>query len=207
MSDDTLNPGERLLEGNANAENLQASTEERLLTGTQPAQIPSTQPVHTQPVQAQPAQPHDLRAEAAELLGAQTDHLVLYEERAKVDVVRESAGAVTIRKVVTEREEMVPVTLRSECLEIVVQPGAGCVRMGGEQLQEGQTYQIELSTERASVQKEVVPISEVSFEKRTVSQDTQQTVTLRREVLDVEDPQHLVINAAEFVQDKPGEQR
>ena len=136
--------------------------------------------------------------QASGLLAGQTDRLVLYEERAKVDVVRESLGAVTVRKVVTEREELVPVTLRSECLEIVVQPGAGCVRMGDQELQPGQTYQVELTNERASVHKEIVPISEVSFEKRAVSQDVQQTVTLRREVLDIEDPQHLVANRSEL---------
>ncbi|ADY26268.1 Domain of unknown function DUF2382-containing protein [Deinococcus proteolyticus MRP] len=140
----------------------------------------------------------DLRTEAAGLLADQTDRLVLYEERARVDVVRESRGAVTVRKVVTEREEMVPVTLRSEYLEILVHEGAGRVRMGDQELQPGQTYQVELSTERASVHKEIVPISEVSFEKRAVSEEVQQTVTLRREVLDVEDPQNLVANRSEL---------
>ncbi|GHF97303.1 hypothetical protein GCM10017783_06430 [Deinococcus piscis] len=140
----------------------------------------------------------DLRTEAAGLLAGQSDRLVLYEERARVDVVRESRGVVTVRKVVTEREEMVPVTLRSEYLEIVVNEGAGRVRMGDQELQPGQTYQVELTTERASIQKELVPLSEVSFEKRAVSEAVQQTVTLRREVLDIEDPQNLVANRSEL---------
>lgn len=177
MTDDNLKPGERHLEA----------------VGQQPEGLDVT---------GEQAEIHagaaDLRSEAAGLLAAQGDRLTLYEERARVDVVRESRGAVTVRKVVTEREEMVPVTLRSECLEIVVQEGAGCVRMDGQELQPGQTYQVELTAERASVHKEVVPISEVSFEKRAVTEDVQQTLTLRREVLDIEDPQQLVANRSEL---------
>lgn len=177
MTDDRLNPGERHLEATETTE------QSRDLPGTT-AEMG-----------------HDLRTESTGLLAGQTDRLVLYEERANVEVIRESVGAVTVRKVVREREEMVPVTLRTECLEIVVREGAGCVRMGDQELQPGQSYEVELTTERASIQKEIVPISEVSFEKRAVQQDVQETVTLRREVLDIEDPQGLVANRTDLLDD------
>lgn len=199
MTDEHLKPGERHLEANEQTQTPEVPAAGA--TDQSAAQVPATQtPVAglSEAGSTSTQSERDLRSEAATLLAGQSDRLVLYEERARVDVVRESQGAVTVRKVVTEREEMVPVTLRSECLEILVHEGAGCVRMGDQELQPGQTYQVELTTERANVQKEIVPISEVSFEKRAVSEDVQQTVTLRREVLDIEDPQNLVANRAEL---------
>lgn len=196
MTDKDLQPGERYLEGTQ----AQATQADAALTGERHLVADQTVSTSTVPVTA--AAQADLHTAAAQpqtgLLAGQTDRLVLYEERARVDVVREAQGAVTVRKVVTEREEMIPVTLRRECLEIVVQPGAGCVRLDGKDLEAGQTYQVELSNERATVQKEVVATSEVSFEKRAVTEEVRQTVTLRREVLDVQDPQDLIANRAEL---------
>ncbi|MFC6591245.1 YsnF/AvaK domain-containing protein [Deinococcus lacus] len=125
------------------------------------------------------------------------DRLVLHEERAQVQVLREAAGAVTLQKRVVERQEQIPVTIRSEVLEITVKPGAGRVVLDGQELEAGQTYQVELTTERAAVQKEVVAISEVSIGKRAETVAHTEMVTLRREVLDVKDPGALIANAAE----------
>ena len=171
MTNDVPNPGERHLEA---------------ATGTEP--LTTAADVQAQDVQAHPAG----------LLSAGTDRLVLHEERADVQVVREALGQVTVRKAVTEREEMIPVTLRSEVLEITVQPGAGRVIMDGRELEPGQTYTVELTTERAAVTKEVVPVSEVTLGKRVLEETRQETVTLRREVLDVQDPQNLIANRAEL---------
>ncbi|MDO4264585.1 MAG: YsnF/AvaK domain-containing protein, partial [Deinococcus sp.] len=192
---DNLKPGERYLEAAGDQTDLTTQTVQNAQTDLSAGRDVARGQLGTDTALGGE---RDLRTEATDLLAGQTDRLVLYEERARVDVVRESLGAVTVRKLVTEREEMVPVTLRSEYLEIVVHEGAGRVRMDGQELQPGQTYQVELTTERASVHKELVPISEVSLEKRAVAEDVQQTVTLRREVLDVEDPQNLIANRSEL---------
>lgn len=191
MTDNELKAGERYLEGTGSSV---TEGQERVLVG----QTGDTAAAAERHLTADTAAQDTQLTQTNKLLASDTDRLVLYEERAKVDVVRESQGAVTVRKVVTEREEMIPVTLRRECLEIVVQPGAGCVRLDGKDLEAGQTYQVELSNERATVQKEVVAVSEVSFEKRAVTEEVKQAVTLRREVLDVQDPQNLIANRAEI---------
>lgn len=120
------------------------------------------------------------------------DHLTLHEERAKVEVRREQAGAVSIRKVVRERQEVIPVILISETLEITVQDGAGKVRLNGEELEAGRTYEILIHDEKAVVEKEIFALSDVNLSKQTHTTTYSEEVTLRREVLDVRDPQGLV---------------
>ncbi|MEW6420992.1 MAG: YsnF/AvaK domain-containing protein [Deinococcota bacterium] len=112
--------------------------------------------------------------------------LVLHEERAEVEVLRELAGTVQIRRVVTERQETVPITLISERLEITVTEGGGRVRMNGEELEPGRTYTVELSEERAQIHKQVYPFQEVTIAKQRETFTQTEQVTLRREELDVQ---------------------
>lgn len=114
--------------------------------------------------------------------------LVLREERATVDVTREAAGSVEVRRVVTEREETVPITLYREVLEITVKDGGGRVLMNGEPLEPGRTYEIPISEERAEIRKQVYPFQEVIIAKELQRFTQDEQVTLRREELDV---QHL----------------
>lgn len=120
------------------------------------------------------------------------EHLTLHEERAKVEVRREYAGTVSIRKVVKERQEVIPVTLTTEVLEITVQDGAGKVTLNGEELEVGRTYEILIQDEKAVVEKQVFALSDISLSKQTHTFTHTQEVTLRREELDVRDPQGLV---------------
>ncbi|MEF2280053.1 YsnF/AvaK domain-containing protein [Deinococcus sp. YIM 134068] len=119
--------------------------------------------------------------------------LRLHEERAVVEVVPESLGAVTIRRVVTERQEVVPITLSSERLEITVREGVGGrVTMNGEVMEVGRTYEVPIYEERALINKEIFPLSDVTIAKQRETYKQVETLTLRREELDVEDPQGLV---------------
>jgi len=157
-------------------------------------------------------------------LGTESEvgRLQLLEERAQVQVLREGIGQVQVRKVLRERQEMVPVTLSTEVLEIVVTPvaqgaaahaAAGSVTEGGamgqgvsqilidgKPLQVGQSYEIPLTEERVQVVKQVYPISEVLIRKQAQSTTHQETVMLRHEEFEVLDEQGL----ARFVDDLPG---
>lgn len=114
------------------------------------------------------------------------ERLTLHEERAEVEIVREAGGAVQIRRVVTERREVLPVTLSREHLEITVTDGTGLVRMNGEVLEPGRVYEVQLSEERAVVEKQVYPIQEVTIAKTVQTFMHSEEVTLRREELDVQ---------------------
>jgi len=121
------------------------------------------------------------------------ERLRLHEERAIVEVIPEQMGAVTVRRVVREREEVVPITLHSEYLEITVQEGTGGrVTLKGEPLEVGRIYEVPLYEERAVVDKQVYPLSDVTIAKQARSYTQTERVTLRREELDVEDPMGLV---------------
>lgn len=121
------------------------------------------------------------------------DRLRLHEERAIVEVIPEQVGAVTVRRVVREREEVVPITLHSEYLEITVREGTGGrVTLKGEPLEVGRTYEVQLYEERAVVDKQIYPLSDVTIAKQSRSYTQTEHLTLRREELDVEDPMGLV---------------
>lgn len=140
------------------------------------------QDAHTDPARRE-------REERRELI----ERLRLYEERANVEVVPEVVGAVTIRRVVTERQEMVPITLRREHLEITVKENTGGrATLNGEELEVGRVYEVPLYEERAQFEKLVYPLSDVTIAKEARTYTQTQEVTLRREELAVEDPQGLV---------------
>lgn len=119
--------------------------------------------------------------------------LRLHEERAVVEVVPEGLAAVTIRRVLTQREEVVPITLGREHLEITVREGqGGRVLMNGEPLEVGRTYEIPVYEERAMINKQTFPLSDVVITKQRETYQQVERVTLRREELEVEDPQGMV---------------
>lgn len=129
------------------------------------------------------------RGERRELI----ERLRLHEERALVEVVPETVGAVTIRRVVTERQENVPITLRREHLEITVRENTGGqATLNGEALEVGRVYEVPLYEERALIEKQVYPLSDVTIAKEARVYTQTQEITLRREELAVEDPQGLV---------------
>lgn len=111
--------------------------------------------------------------------------LTLYEERAQVAV--ESAGGrqITFQKRVIEEEVQIPVTLRREVLELTTALEGGTVKLNGELLEPGKTYQITLTEERPVVAREVYAVEQIEIRKEWISEVHQQTLTLGREVLDV----------------------
>ncbi|GAA5441593.1 YsnF/AvaK domain-containing protein [Deinococcus caeni] len=111
--------------------------------------------------------------------------LDLLEERASVQVTRESVGEVALRRVVREEEVLMPVTLTREFLELTVRRGGGQVILDGEPLEAGRTYEVLLSEERAQIVKTVHATQQVEVFKRTRTEQFQQSVTLGREVLEV----------------------
>lgn len=120
------------------------------------------------------------------------ENLTLHEERARIEVLREQAGRVSIQKIVKERQEVIPVTLTTETLEITVKDGAGKVTLNGEVLEPGRTYEVLIHDEKAVVQKEVFALSDVTLHKETRTYTHTENITLMREELDVRDPQGLV---------------
>ncbi|MCD0156618.1 YsnF/AvaK domain-containing protein [Deinococcus sp. 14RED07] len=111
--------------------------------------------------------------------------LDLLEERASVQVTRESVGEVALRRVVREEEVLMPVTLSREFLELTVRPGGGQVLLDGEPLEAGRTYEVLLSEERAQIVKTVHATQQVEVFKRTRTEQFQRSVTLGREALEV----------------------
>ncbi|BDP42221.1 hypothetical protein DAETH_21900 [Deinococcus aetherius] len=163
-------------------------------TGAQPA---LTQSLEVQATQAQTAQAQTtertVTTEQVRDLRKVEGTLRLYEERAVVDVVPETLGAITIRRVLTQREEVVPITLGREHLEITVTEGSGGrVTMNGEVLEVGRTYEVPLYEERAVIDKQTYPYSDVRIAKQRETYQQVERLTLRREELEVEDPQGLV---------------
>lgn len=118
--------------------------------------------------------------------------LDLLEERASVQVTRESVGEVALRRVVREEEVLMPVTLTREFLELTVRRGGGQVILDGEPLEAGRTYEVLLSEERAQIVKTVHATQQVEVFKRTRTEQFQQSVTLGREVLEVKGRTDLV---------------
>lgn len=169
---------------------------ERVVTAANPAQVERVVTAAPDPRQASTT--HQMQAadyQAATL--HDKDTLYLYEERARVDVSVESQGQVVLRKKIVEQEEHIPVTIRREILEIVTAPGGGLVHvegitLDGKQLEAGRTYEVVLTEERAHVTKQVYPVQEVNVRKQQVSEQHTETVTLRREVLEVDGPAELI---------------
>lgn len=186
----TKNEEVRVLHGGTQDTTLSTQrTEERVLHGTE-----------AQPMQTAAGQWEQQGVEAA---AGEIGRLQLLEERAVVNVQRQGVGQVQIRKVLHERQEMVPVTITSEVLEITVNSapavatGVGAegrlnqsqgiseILIDGQPLQVGQTYTIPLTEERYQVVKQVYPISNVVVRKRVKTETHQESVTLRHEELDV----------------------
>lgn len=126
------------------------------------------------------------------------EKITLHEERARIEVIRQQIGGVTLHKVVQERVENIPVTLTREVLQITIHEGTevghiqGLVLADGQELVAGQTYEIPLSEERASIIKEVFPISRVDVSKQVIQAQHTEEITLRREELEVTDPNGLI---------------
>lgn len=117
--------------------------------------------------------------------------LRLREERLRVEKDVEDAGAVRLGKRVVDRTETVEVPVREERLVVERVPGSGEVVADGTELREGESIEVPLKREEARVEKETVDAGEVRLRKETVERREQVSENLRREELDVDDPDNL----------------
>ena len=109
--------------------------------------------------------------------------LELLEERAEVEMRREIAGRVRVRREVEHRTETVTVELRTERLVVEVVQGSGDVLIDGVPLAPGETREIITYREEAYVEKRPVVAEEVRLLKRSVVEQQTLQVELGREVL------------------------
>jgi uncharacterized protein (TIGR02271 family) len=110
----------------------------------------------------------------------------LVEERAVVLKRKKITGAVRVRTIVREDEEVVDEPVHLEEIEVERVPVHRWVAAAVPVRQEGDTTIISLIEEVVVVEKRLCVVEEVRITKRRTSHDTSQRVTLRREEAVVE---------------------
>lgn len=115
-------------------------------------------------------------------------HMTLVEESLSVGKETRQTGEVEVSKHVVEEQVQVPVTLRHE--EVVVTRHAvdRPVAAGETAIGQSEVIRVPVHEEVAQVTKEVRVAEEIEIEKRAVSQQEMVSGTVRREVVDVEQP-------------------
>lgn len=121
-----------------------------------------------------------------DLQEAAVQHIGTIELREELPVIRREqvrTGQVSFRREVQMRTETVTMELRRETLVIEVQPGEAAVYFGDELLQPGETREIVLYDEQASVSKQPFVTEEVRIGKRVVTEQQETMLELGYEVL------------------------
>jgi len=142
-----------------------------------------------------------LRRREARSLGAaiQPDadafRLELREEHLRVEKHEEEAGAVRVSRRIVERTESVQVPLREEHLIIERLPGGGPVTIDGRELEVGESLDVLLRAEKASIVKETEVYEHVAIRKEVVERSEELQATLRKEELVVDDRGGLVASS------------
>lgn len=118
------------------------------------------------------------------------------EERLRVGTESEETGRVRLRKyVVTEEQNVtVPVSHEEAHLErepITEDPGTGEARIGED------THEVTLHAERPVVDKSTEAVEKVRLDTRTVTEDQTVSDKVRKEQVEVDDPNHQVTGRAE----------
>jgi uncharacterized protein (TIGR02271 family) len=148
-----------------------------------PVMVPATQLAVTELAATPAAATAPLQAGQTVTLGT----LELREERAEVQRERVQAGQVTVRREVQTRTETVTTELKREVLIIETRPGGPAVYLDDVLLPAGETREIVLYDERVSVTTTPYVREEVRVGKRAFTEEHHAEVTLRREVLVVDD--------------------
>lgn len=117
--------------------------------------------------------------------------LRLIEEQLHVEKQPEQAGVVRISRRTVDRVEKLEVPVREERLVIEKRAGGGRVFVDGHELRDGESVELSLSSERVVATKEP-HASDVHIRKERVESAQPVEATLRREVLEVADPLHVV---------------
>ncbi len=132
---------------------------------------------------------HDGMAQRTQVAGrASNDHttIPLAEERAVVLKRKKVTGAVRVKTVVREDEQVVNEPVHSEEIEVERVPVDRWVEAAVPVRQEGDTTIISLHEEVVVVEKRLRVTEEVRITKRQASRNTSERVTLRREEAIVE---------------------
>lgn len=124
--------------------------------------------------------------------GGDAFQLQLREEHLRVEKREEEAGAVRVSRRVIERTESVQVPLREEHLIIERLPGSGPVTIDGRELQVGESIDVLLKAEKASIVKDTEVYEHVAIRKEVVERSEELQATLRKEELVVDDRGGLV---------------
>lgn len=109
----------------------------------------------------------------------------LREEQLRVNKEREQAGTVEVGKRVTEHTATAQVPLREERVVIERQPVSGQVPARDAGFREGQSIEVPLERERATVDKQAVVTEEVGIRKEAGQRTEQVQDTVRKEELEV----------------------
>lgn len=118
--------------------------------------------------------------------------LQLREEHLRVEKAEEEAGALRVSTRLVERMETVPVSLREEHLIIERLPGGGPVTVDGRELAVGESIDVLLKAEKASIVKETEVYEHVAIRKEVVERSEELQATLRKEELVIDDRGGLV---------------
>ncbi|MGY2895641.1 YsnF/AvaK domain-containing protein [Deinococcus sp. UYEF24] len=113
--------------------------------------------------------------------------LELREEVLSVIKEQVQTGQVSFSRKVETRTETVTTELRRETLIITLRPGSAQVYLGDDLLQPGETREVLLYDEQATLTKTPMVTEEVHISKRVVTEHQQQQVDLQYEVLVVEE--------------------
>ena len=149
------------------------------------AQAPVAPVAHTPVV---PVAQASVQAQAPVNTRTDDRHMTLVEESLSVGKETRQTGEVEVSKHVVEEQVQVPVTLRHE--EVVVTRHAvdRPVAAGETAIGQSEAIRVPVHEEVAQVTKEVRVAEEIEIEKRAVSQQEMVSDTVRREVVDVEQP-------------------
>ncbi|RTL64919.1 MAG: DUF2382 domain-containing protein [Pseudonocardiaceae bacterium] len=122
--------------------------------------------------------------------GGRGEAMTRSEERMRVDTEAEEVGTVRLRKYVVTEEQQVTVPVRHEEVRVEREPIAdGGSRTGRSTLGE-ETQEVTLHAEKPVVSTTTEEVERVRLGTRTVTEDETVAGKVRKEQIDVDDPQH-----------------
>lgn len=118
------------------------------------------------------------------------DAMTRSEERLRVDTEAEEVGTVRLRKYVVTEEQQVTVPVRHEEVRIEREPITDGGRTTGQTTIGEETQEVTLHAEKPVVGKITEEVERVRLGTRTVTEDETVSGKVRKEQIDVDDPQH-----------------
>jgi uncharacterized protein (TIGR02271 family) len=119
------------------------------------------------------------------------DSMTRSEERLRVGTESEETGRVRLRKYVVTEEQQVTVPVSHEEVRLEREPVADGAHAGRGTIEE-ETHEVTLRAEKPVVDKTTEAVETVRLGTRTVTEDETVSGTVRKEQVEVDDPQHQV---------------